>query len=185
MDKNDYNFNDASELKPIFVEVHKKEGFFRRKKNLLPFFVCSIIVLLVFIVCVATFGRTEVVCTLNEVNEFGKFEYTTKYEFGSEGVSYIETDFIADYYEDTEKDGLIQAVDILKDSSKRFSFFNINSDVNDNKVNVNYSLVIDRAPEVYSYLLKLEKIEGLTYKSSKEDVLKAYKDRGYVCIENN
>ena len=33
MDKNDYNFNDASELKPIFVEVHKKEGFFRRKKN--------------------------------------------------------------------------------------------------------------------------------------------------------
>ena len=77
------------------------------------------------------------------------------------------------------------AVDILKDSSKRFSFFNINSDVNDNKVNVNYSLVIDRAPEVYSYLLKLEKIEGLTYKSSKEDALKAYKDRGYVCIENN
>ena len=42
---------------------------------------------------------------------------------------------------------------------------------------------IERAPEVYPYLLNLEKIEGLTYNSSKEDVLKAYKDRGYVCIE--
>ena len=186
MDNSDYNFNGVSEineLEPIYVEVHKKEKSFRRKNNMFPFFVCSFIVLLVFIICVGMIGRVEVVCTLNEVNEFGKFEYITKYKFGSRSVSYVDTDFIADYYEDTEKDGLIQAVDFLKDSSNRFSFFTINSDVKDKKVHVNYSLDIERASEVYPYLLNLEKIEGLTYNSSKEDVLKAYKDRGYVCIE--